>query len=158
MGWLFAGATGALAFPPPQLSQASAIDNTATVDIVPDNYQLAQELYVQNCSTCHIAIPPQVLSTETWRQLLQDPEHYGQKLKLPTGPQRLLIWNYLQTFSRLQPKTEEVAYRMASSRYFKALHPRVKRQDFTVSSCVTCHPGASQYNFRQLTPEWENSP
>jgi hypothetical protein len=69
------------------------------------------------------------------------------------------VWNYLQTFSRPQAKDEELPYRAANSRYFKALHPKVKMsQAANISSCVTCHPGASQYNFRKLTAEWENSP
>ncbi len=141
------------------LAQVSAIEDTATVDRIPDRYQLGQQLYLENCATCHIGLPPQVLPTETWRRLLQDPQHYGQTLKLLVDPPRLLVWNYLQTFSRPQTKEEELAYRVASSRYFKALHPKVKMsQPANISSCVTCHPGVSQYNFRKLTAEWENSP
>jgi hypothetical protein len=28
----------------------------------------------------------------------------------------------------------------------------------TVNSCISCHPGASQFDFRSLTPELQNSP
>ena len=144
---------------PARLAQVSAIEDNGTVDRIPDRYQLGQQLYLENCATCHIALPPQVLPTETWRRLLQDSQHYGQTIKLLVDPPRLLVWNYLQTFSRSQAKDEEIAYRVANSRYFKALHPKVKMsQPANNSSCVTCHPGASQYNFRKLTAEWENSP
>jgi hypothetical protein len=156
-GW-FAAQT-AYSSPPPRLAQVSAIEDIGTVDRIPDRYQLGQQLYLENCATCHIGLPPQVLPTETWRRLLQDSQHYGQTLKLLVDPPRLLVWNYLQTFSRPQGKEEELAYRVASSRYFKALHPKVKMsQPANISSCVTCHPGVSQYNFRKLTAEWENSP
>lgn len=158
IGWLAAQATG-VAAGIPQIAQATQIESIGTVDVIPDRYQLGQEIYQENCATCHIALPPQVLPTETWRQLLQDPQHYGQKIRLLVDPPRLLVWNYLRTFSRLQPKNEEVPYRVANSRYFKALHPRVKLPEvINFSSCATCHPGASQYNFRKLTPEWANSP
>lgn len=144
---------------PARLAQVSAIEEIGTVDRIPPRYELGQQLYLENCATCHIGLPPQVLPTETWRRLLQDSQHYGQTLKLLVDPPRLLVWNYLQTFSRPQAKEEEVPYRMSNSRYFKALHPRVKlSQPANISSCVTCHPGVSQYNFRKLTAEWEKSP
>lgn len=156
-GWV--AAQTAYSGTPALLAQVSSIDDTGTVDRIPERYQLGQQLYLENCATCHIGVPPQVLPTETWRRLLQDPQHYGQTIKLLVDPPRLLVWNYLQTFSRAQAKDEELAYRVASSRYFKALHPKVKMsQPASISSCVTCHPGASQYNFRNLTAEWENSP
>ena len=156
-GWV--AAQTAYSRTPARLAQVSAIEDTGTVDRIPDRYQLGQQLYLENCATCHIGLPPQVLPTETWRRLLQDSQHYGQTLKLLVDPPRLLVWNYLQTFSRPQPKEEELPYRVASSRYFKALHPKVKLpQPANISSCVTCHPGASKYNFRKLTAEWENSP
>ena len=156
-GWV--AAQTAYSRTPTQVAQVSAVEDIGTVDRIPQRYQLGQQLYLENCATCHIGLPPQVLPTETWRRLLQDPQHYGQTLKLLVDPPRLLVWNYLQTFSRPQGKEEELAYRVASSRYFKALHPRVKMsQPTNISSCVTCHPGVSQYNFRKLTAEWGNSP
>ncbi|MEG3978851.1 diheme cytochrome C [Microcoleus sp. herbarium8] len=156
-GWVAAQTAGS--HTPALLAQISTVEDIGTVDRIPEAYQLGQQLYLENCATCHIGLPPQVLPTETWRRLLQDPEHYGQTIKLLVDPPRLLVWNYLQTFSRPQPKEEDLPYRAANSRYFKALHPRVKLpQPANLSSCVTCHPGASKYNFRKLTPEWENSP
>jgi Dihaem cytochrome c len=155
-GWVAAQA--AYSRTPARLAQVSPIEDIGTVDRIPPRYELGQQLYLENCATCHIGLPPQVLPTETWRRLLQDSQHYGQTLKLLVDPPRLLVWNYLQTFSRPQAKEEEVPYRMSNSRYFKALHPRVKlSQPANISSCVTCHPSVSQYNFRKLTAEWEKS-
>ncbi|MGL5805822.1 MAG: cytochrome C, partial [Xenococcaceae cyanobacterium] len=43
-----------------------------------NNIQLGQELYLQNCSSCHIPIAAEVLPTDTWRALLSNPQkHYG---------------------------------------------------------------------------------
>lgn len=130
-----------------------------TVDPVPSRYQLGQQLYLENCSTCHIALPPAVLPSETWRNLIQDEEHYGKKLQPLIGPSILIMWEYLRTFSRSPEPTEKLPYRVSESRYFKALHPRVKLpRNIKITSCVTCHPSAAQFNFRELSPEWENSP
>ncbi len=50
--------------------------------------------------SCHIAIPPTVLPTQTWRNLLEDPQHYGATLKPLVDPPRILVW-------RLPPFTKD---------------------------------------------------
>ncbi|WP_338022948.1 diheme cytochrome C [Argonema galeatum] len=145
---------------PGETQPAAEISPTGTVDLVPERYQLGQELYLKNCATCHIGIPPAVLPTETWRDILQDEQHYGKKLTPLIDPERLLVWEYLRTFSRTQTAEEErTPYRIAQSRYFKALHPRVKLpQPVTMGSCLSCHSKADGYDFRSLTSEWQNAP
>ncbi len=129
-----------------------------TVDWVSPKYQLGQQLYLENCSSCHIPIPPQVLPTQTWQQVLQDTQHYGVQLPPLVDPPRLIIWNYLQRYSRPLLQYEEVVpYRVNRSRYFKVLHPEVAfPQPVTLEGCVSCHPGANQNNFRKLTPQWQS--
>jgi hypothetical protein len=106
-----------------------------------------------------VGVPPGVMPLETWRQVIQDEQHYGIQIKPPLGPTRLLVWDYLRTFSRPLLEEEEVPYRVGDSRYFKALHPRVKvPRPLKLGSCITCHPGANQYNYRSLTPEWDKAP
>jgi Dihaem cytochrome c len=151
MGWLLALASNVQGVTPNS--------EIGTVDVVPAQYKLGQELYLENCSTCHLALPPAVLPTQTWKNLLEDSQHYGAQLQPLIDPPRVLVWRYLQTFSRPQRKDEETAYRVKNSRYFKALHPKVKLpQPVQINSCVSCHPSANDYNFRRLSPEMENSP
>ncbi|QMS89834.1 cytochrome C [Nostoc edaphicum CCNP1411] len=148
MGWLLALATNAQSVTPTA--------EIGTVDVVPAQYQLGQELYLENCATCHIGIPPAVLPTQTWKNLLQDSQHYGAQLKPLVDPPRILVWKYLSTFSRVQLDDEETPYRLNNSRYFKALHPGVQLpRPVQIGSCVSCHPSASDYNFRRLTAEWQ---
>ncbi len=150
MGWVLALATNSQGATP-----ASSI---GTVDVIPTRHQLGQQLYLENCATCHIAIPPAVLPSETWKDLLQDPQHYGAQLTPLVDPPRTLVWRYLLTFSRSVIADEQKPYHVNDSRYFKILHPRVKLpRPVQLTSCVTCHLGAGDYNFRSLTPEWENS-
>jgi len=131
-----------------------------TVDAVPPRYQLGQELYLEACATCHIGIPPQVMPSETWRVLLQDPQHYGVRIQPLVSPELQATWSYLSTYSRDLWKDEPVPYRVYQSRYFKALHPLVEfpNRQVKISSCATCHPGADKYDFRTLSSEWQNAP
>ncbi|HIK06104.1 MAG TPA: cytochrome C [Trichormus sp. M33_DOE_039] len=148
MGWLLALATN--------VQGATPVSEIGTVDVVPARYQLGQELYQENCASCHIALPPEVFPTQTWKNLLEDSQHYGATLKPLLDPSRTLVWKYLSTFSRSQLQNEETPYRVNNSRYFKALHPQVELpRPVQISSCVICHPSAQGYNFRRLSSEWD---
>lgn len=141
------------------LAQAATPSPSGTVDVVPQRYQLGQELYLENCATCHIGLPPAVLPSQTWAQLLPDDQHYGVQIAPLREPFLQIVWKYVSTYSRPLLKDEQTPYRLSQSRYFKALHPKVEfSQPITVHSCATCHPGASQFDFRSLTPEWQNAP
>jgi hypothetical protein len=126
----------------------------AQQDLTPT--QLAQAQYVRSCGTCHVALPAQVLPTETWQRLLQDPNHYGQQIQPLTGVTFQLAWGYLRPNSRPLRQGEPVPYRLAESRYFRALHLQV---DFPtpvrVSGCVDCHPKVEAGDFATLSPNWQ---
>lgn len=155
MGWLLALATNVQGQTPQSINETA--NEIGTVDVVPSKYQLGQELYLENCASCHIGIPPALFPSQTWRNLIQDSEHYGTNIKTLVDPQRLLVWRYLSTFSRPINQEESIPYRFARSRFFRALHPGVKfTQPIQVSSCIQCHPSANAYNFRRLKPELEN--
>ena len=133
--------------------------NIKSVDPLDKSDRLGQELYVENCSSCHIALPPEVLPTETWREILEKPEkHYGTTTPQILGPERLLVWKYLRSFSRALATDEPKPTYVEQSRYFKALHPQINLpKPVKVQNCVSCHPGVSKFDYRTLTPEWENS-
>ena len=59
MGWGLATITSAQTIPTEEIG---------TVDIIPDRYQLGQELYLENCASCHTDIPPAVLPTQTCKE------------------------------------------------------------------------------------------
>lgn len=130
-----------------------------TVDVVSGNLKLGQEAYLQNCATCHIGIPPAIFPTETWRDLLQDAQHYGATLNPIAEPNRSLVWRYLRTFSRQVEEGDRIPYRVNESKAFKILHPKVELpKPLNLSTCISCHPGTNQYNFRKLSADWENAP
>lgn len=163
LGWGLAQAQEPRAIEPiaQPLPASSAAQPAAigTVDVVPSSFKLGQDLYLENCASCHIGLPPQVMPTETWRQLIQDSQHYGAQIQPLVAPNLQVVWQYIRTSSRPQSADEEIPYRVYQSRYFKALHPKVKLPTRVgLSSCASCHPGAGKYDFRSLTAEWQNAP
>lgn len=132
---------------------------SGTVDVVPPALKLGQELYLENCASCHLGLPPQIMPTETWRQLIQDSQHYGAQIQPVVGPNLQIVWQYIRTFSRPQAAEEEIPYRIYQSRYFKVLHPKVELPTRVgLTSCLSCHPGGDKYDFRTLSAEWQNAP
>lgn len=130
-----------------------------TVDGVTDRYRLGQQFYLENCATCHVGLPPAVMPTQTWADLLQDEQHYGVQVKPLTEPSLQIVWSYVSTYSRPIIQRERVPYRLSQSRYFKALHPKVEFTDpITPASCIACHTNARQYDYRTLSPEWQDAP
>lgn len=142
--------------PPAQLPPA---DPNGQVDVLLPHLAAGEDLYRNTCGTCHIALPPAVLPSPTWQELIQSPEHYGVTITPESGSDLVLLWAYLSEYSRALPAEETVPYRLARSRYFRVLHPRVDLpQTLRLDSCQTCHPRAPFYNFRTLAAEWEDAP
>ncbi len=158
LGWSLA-MLGQAAEPNVTNQPAVQAPTLGTVDAVPQSLAFAQQTYAANCGSCHLLIPPQVLPTDSWREILQDPNHYGVQLRSLPRYDFGLIWRYLQLYSRRLNPEEQMPFRVGKSRYFRLLHPRVEfAQPVTLSTCVACHPGAAKSDFRNLTPEWQNSP
>lgn len=123
--------------------------------------QVGKELYVSTCSGCHIPISPEVLPTETWQELLENPnKHYGTSIPNLIRLSQILIWDYLKASSRpLLLKDSPVPYYIEQSQYFKILHPRVEfTEPITHKSCIVCHPGVETFDYRTLTSEWDDAP
>jgi Dihaem cytochrome c len=153
-GWGITQIQSAVGQPP-----AAQIATIGTVDAVPASLRLAQDTYLARCATCHIGIPPAVLPDLSWKAILQDSNHYGVTWEQLRNPDLALVWKYLKTNSRSLNPDEQIPYRVARSRYFKILHPRVKfTETVTIGTCASCHVGASQFNFRTLTSQWKDAP
>ncbi|MGK7882573.1 MAG: cytochrome [Crocosphaera sp.] len=156
VGW---GFTQALAAKPSHiLAQSRSLPplnpNRPTVEA-------GKELYVSTCGTCHIPVPAEVLPTETWQELLENPQkHYGTSVPNMIRLTQVLIWDYLKTNSRpILQRDAPVPYYIEQSQYFTILHPRVEfTEPITTESCVLCHTGIKDFNYRTLTAEWEDSP
>lgn len=131
----------------------------ASMDVVPERFQLGEQVYLRECSSCHIAPSPAVMPTQSWARILVRSQHYGTQITPLRNPVLDLVWNYVQFTSRPGLENEAVPMRLQESRFFGALHPRVEvPRPISLASCVACHPGVSQYDYRTLGPEWNDAP
>ncbi len=124
--------------------------NTKSVDKATGNFVIGKNLYLENCATCHIPIPPAVLPEQTWEEILENPgNHYGVRIENLISFNQNIIWQYLRRYSRSLLKEEATPTYIAESRYFFALHPDVEfSAPITHTSCLDCHSQARNYNYR----------
>ena len=159
LGWGLTRGSGAIA-QAAEPGQSSLPAKSGMVDPVPTRYQPGLEAYLETCRACHLALPPEVLPTESWREILRKPDnHYGVSIPNFNRFTQLLIWDYVSTFSRPSPPDAPIPLYVEKSRYFKALHPRVTLPSgMNSKTCVVCHPQAPNFDFRSLTAEWQSAP
>lgn len=129
-----------------------AIANTPTTDVIPKRYEQSLQVYLANCSTCHIALPAELFPRQTWQRLLENTnQHYEAQLPVISGVETTLMWNYLGTFARNAAIEDRIPFQSRDSRFFKALHPGVRfPEPIKVTTCISCHPSAAEFNFRRL--------
>ena len=123
----------------------------------PENLNLGKQLYLENCSGCHIPLPPQIFPTDSWQNILNKRRnHYGESLPKTNNLTNQLIWNYLRFYSRPSLTGETTPKYITNSRYLKALHPQIDLpKPTTHQSCAVCHPGTAELNYRSLSQDWE---
>jgi hypothetical protein len=126
------------------------IENSPTIDLIPKNYEQGLQVYFANCSTCHIALPAELLPRQSWQILLENlNQHYGATLPVISSVEVRLIWNYLGTFSRLAATEDRLPVFARESRFFRALHPQARfPEPAKITTCISCHPSAQEFNFR----------
>lgn len=133
--------------PSAALAQSSS-DPYGMVDPIDDQQLAGYQTYLNQCATCHVALPAAVLPTQTWQSLIADSAHYGIALPPIANFDQRLILSYLQAYSRPNRDRRAIPYRLSRSAYFQALHPQVSLpQPLTLNSCVGCHIGASEQNY-----------
>ncbi|ELS04110.1 Dihem cytochrome c [Xenococcus sp. PCC 7305] len=144
---------------PINASKASEISNQSHFLIAQadSNSELGKEFYIENCGTCHIPLPAEVLPTNTWQNILEQPQdHYGESLPNMVNITVRLIWSYLRSYSRPTLEGEVTPEFVTNSRYFKALHPLVDLpRPVSYQSCKLCHTATATMDYRLLTPEWD---
>ncbi len=134
-----------------------AAKNYPIAQMNPANLNLGKQLYLENCSECHLPLPPQVLPTNSWQDILNNTRnHYGESLPATNNLTTQLIWNYLRFSSRPALEGERTPQYITNSRYFKALHPQIDLpKPSNHQSCSLCHPTAAQLDYRTLTDDWK---
>lgn len=111
----------------------------------------------QECSSCHIAFAPGLLSAESWRKLMGGlDKHFGSDATLSAEDNKE-ITDFLVNNASNRWTTKAAPLRISEAAWFKREHgsrnipvaawknPLVK----SPSNCQACHPGAEQGDFNE---------
>lgn len=113
-------------------------------------------LYQQECGSCHVAFPPELLPAASWQRLLADlPHHFGSDASLDeAGTKTLGAWLAANAGSgrRAEAPPQD---RITRSAWFLREHDEVSAATWKrpavqrASNCAACHTQADQGDFRE---------
>lgn len=111
--------------------------------------------YVQQCTVCHNAYPPGLLSAKAWQQLLADmPAHFGGSVMVNVQTQ-VEISDWLQNHAGTYPpaaQQDPPQHRITQSDWWQNIHRNSKKipasfwkkpMRVSASSCSACHGQAA---------------
>ncbi len=118
-------------------------------------------VYLEECGSCHMAYPPQLLPSESWHKMLQGLEdHFGENAEMDVATSNA-IDSYLQQASRTS--SYKKMFRNLGSRsplritelpYFKHEHDEIPSRFIadnaklsSLSQCNACHQDAERGQF-----------
>lgn len=134
----------------------------------PANDQAASTLYKEECASCHMAYPAELLPARSWQKILRSlDKHFGDNASLDPTTLRTLS-QYLQDHSaeasgskrarkilRSVP-ADSTPLRISALPYIQRKHDeiptryiRANPQVKSLSNCVACHQGAEQASFNE---------
>lgn len=103
------------------------------------------EKWKKECSSCHVAYPPHMLSGENWQELMRNLDrHFDSNAVLDAKDNRLIL-DFLKRFGGSGPQYTSASLRISDTPWFNREHrvispgewklPEVK----TRSNCSACH-------------------
>lgn len=122
-------------------------------------YPIRNEKWISECSACHVAYPPQLLTASSWRAVMAGLDrHFGVNASLDAATAR-----ELQVFAEANSATGkratgETTLRITDTRWFKRKHDELpagvwKRPAIkSAANCAACHADAERgvYNERDV--------
>ena len=102
------------------------------------------------CGSCHLAFPPQLLTAENWRQLMDGlNKHFGANATLDAGDTKDIL-EFLQRHAGKTEQHSATSLRITDTAWFKRVHREVSSRSWTHprvktrSNCTACHVKAEQ--------------
>ena len=111
----------------------------------PDNPKWKEE-----CGSCHVAYPPQLLTSENWQRLMGGlDKHFGANATLDAGDARE-IQGFLQRYAGSGNKHGASSLRISDTSWFKREHREISGNTWASpavgsrSNCTACHVNAER--------------
>lgn len=119
--------------------------------------------YVEECASCHVAYPPQLLTAAGWQQVMaQLDKHYGVDASVD-AKRRVTIADFLQAnaSSREKHAPTEASARMTRTSWFAREHGATPPAKTTFANCAACHTAAERGDYAErglkLPANWQRS-
>lgn len=123
-------------------------------------FGVSNPAYQQECSACHVAYPPQLLSAASWRAVMDGlPKHFGSDASLDPAANAEIL-RYLEANAGRRETTSggKSQLRITETRWFVHEHaeelpinvwknPAVK----SAANCAACHTAAEKGDFSERT-------
>lgn len=119
--------------------------------------------YVEECASCHVAYPPQLLTAPGWQQVMaQLDKHYGVDASVEPK-RRVTIADFLQSAASRRDKhaPTEAGSRLTRTSWFVREHGATAPAKIAFSDCSACHTRAEQGDYAErslkLPAGWRRS-
>jgi len=110
--------------------------------------------YLEECGSCHVAYPPQLLTAPGWQKIMaQLNKHYGVDASLDPKP-RAALADFLQRLSSHRDKhapTEATGatVRMTNTTWFAREHWKSSPAKTSFADCAACHTDAAKGDYSE---------
>lgn len=107
--------------------------------------------YVEECASCHVAYPPQLLTAPGWQRVMaQLDRHYGVDASLDPK-RRAAIADFLQraASSRDKHAPTEAGARMSRTAWFVREHGPTPPAKVSFADCAACHTAAEKGDYAE---------
>lgn len=110
----------------------------------------ANATWKEECGSCHIAYPPQLLNKQSWRQLMSGLDrHFGSNASLEPKQQQE-ISGFLQRYGSDNERRAATSLRISDTQWFVREHREISRSTWSDpavnsrSNCTACHVNAER--------------
>lgn len=104
----------------------------------------------EECSSCHIAYPPQLLTAENWQQMMRGlDKHFGANATLDSKTNKEIL-DFLQRHAGAGARNSAASLRISDTPWFNREHRKVSKNNWsdpvvkTRSNCTACHVNAER--------------
>lgn len=118
-------------------------------------FRLDHARYVEECGSCHVAYPPQLLSAESWRAVMKGLDrHFGTDAGIDAAA-HADIAAYLAANAGAQRKFGTTATRISETRWFVREHDEVPANVWkspavkSAANCGACHTQAERGDYSE---------
>jgi hypothetical protein len=129
--------------------------------------QVRNDVYVDECGSCHLAFQPQFLPKRSWVKIMNTlDDHFDENAALDDTTQSLIL-EFLLSFSAETSSSKmsrkllssisdaETPLRISETPYFKRKHHKIRPEVFTrksivsTANCAACHPKAENGDYEE---------